>query len=256
MHIDLGEIGGAEVQAQAEFRQGVGQPGRFLGVQAVGGVRPARLQPHLQAMGVAEGGELGLVGRREGQQVAEYQHGDAVAHGDLDLGQAVGDGEPAHQGAQGREQVGDGLRQDLAGTHVGDVAGAPFVEAHQHPALLRHQAHADAGPVAVAPGRAVDGGEDHLRLQPPDMPQGVLQHPLLGGGLGVGIQVLHGAAAAHPEVGAARRHALGAGAEDAAHLGLLEGRLLAIDRVLHLLPGRAPSMKTVLPSTWATPRPS
>jgi len=91
VHVDLGEVGRPEVHAHVELGQGVGEPRAVLRLQRRRGVRPAGLGPHLDAVGVGEGGQRGFVLRAERQQVAEHEGGRGVAHRDLDLRHAVGD---------------------------------------------------------------------------------------------------------------------------------------------------------------------
>ncbi len=233
--VHLGEVGRPEIQPHTELRQGVGQTATVRGPQRRGGVGAAGLRPHLHAFSAGKCREGVGVVRTQRQQVTEDQHRGRLGDGNLDLRHAVGDRQPGDQLAQARQQRRHMLWQDVARAHVDDVARAPLVEAHPHAALARHQPHAEPCAVAIAPGRAVDRRIHDLRLHAADVPQRILQHALLGGGLRHRVQVLHRAAAAGAEIGTTWGHALRAGLQHARGVGLFVARLHTIGLVLHAL---------------------
>ena len=71
-----------------------------------------------------------------------------------------------------------------------------------------------------------------------DVPQCVFEHALLGGRLRDRVEMLHRATAAGAEVGAARRHALTAGAQHAADLRAFVAWLAAIDGIFDRFAGQ------------------
>ena len=127
--------------------------------------------------------------------------------------------------------------QHRADLHVGDVARLALVEADQNRALLGYIAHRQPCPIAVAPGRSLDGAQQPFRLDLGQMPQVVFQHPLLDGHLGRGVQVLHLAAAARARVQAKVRtagtHTLRTFTRNSAHVARFPIVLLARDADLH-----------------------
>ena len=84
--------------------------------------------------------------------------------------------------------------------------------------------------------RRVDDAGPYLS----DVPQRVLEHALLGGRLRDRIEMLHRTPAAHAEMLAPRYNALGAGLDDACHLGKVVTRPLAIDRIFDPLARKCP----------------
>ena len=143
--IDLGEVGGAERNADAEFGQLVGQCRRAirapLGVaQQARRVRSARLLPDLGAMLAAKGDQAVAVLAGQRQQRAEHQRQRmpgrllTVTHRHLDLRHAVADGQRLDQRLQGRQQHRDLRRQHRTLVKIGHVAGLLLVKADQHPA--------------------------------------------------------------------------------------------------------------------------
>ncbi len=168
-------------------------------------------------------------------EMAEQQHRRALPGRDLDLRQALADGQSGDQFAQRRDQPGDRRRQHLAARHVGDEGRAPLAEAHQRAALAFHVAGREAGAAPVAPFLAVDDGQQALGLHLADAREAVLQPALLGGHLGAGVRVLGDAAAAAAEVGTARLSPAEGGLEDAGSLRQLELALVAYFPGLHPL---------------------
>src|SRR5574340_1212488 len=83
--------------------------------------------------------------------------------------------------------------------------------------------------MTVAPGRAVQRGEDRVGADLADAGEAFFQHSLLGGDLRAGLQVLHRAAAAAAEVLAARFGTLRAGLEDGDRIGRVVLGVLAVD---------------------------
>ena len=143
--IDLGEIGRAKRNADAEFGQFVGQCRRAVGTpfsvaQQACRVRPARLLPDLGAMLAAKGDQAVAVLAGERQQRAEHQRQRmprrllTVPHRHLDLRHAVADGERLDQRLQGRQQHRDLRRQHRTLVQIGHVAGFLLVKADQHAA--------------------------------------------------------------------------------------------------------------------------
>jgi len=162
-----------------------------------------------------------VLGRRRIED-AEHQHDELdarrvepCADGHLDLREPVADRERADELAQPRQQRRDARRQHVAFAHVGDVARLALVEAHEHAALLRDVANRQPRPRAVAPCRPVDRRQERRGRDASDARERVLERALLGGDLQRRGGVLQRAAAAHPEVRAARRDAVGGGDVDA-----------------------------------------
>jgi hypothetical protein len=102
----------------------------------------------------------------------------------------------------------------------------------------------NARPVAVAPGRALNRPQHVIGLDLANVPQVVLQHPLLDGHLRTDVQVLHLAAAARTlvqaKVRAIRAHALGRLAVDFGQRALLKTVFLAVDLALTCSKGKRP----------------
>jgi hypothetical protein len=146
---------------------------------------------------------------------------------DFNLRHAVGRRHGPDHGAQRQQQVADVARQHVAFTHVGNIAALALVKAHQHPALLRHHAHRQAGAVAVAPGRPLQRRQNQRRTQLADVPEGVFQRALLDGHLRARLQVLHGTAPTDAKVRAARHDALRRRAQHFIHARNLVRRLAA-----------------------------
>src|SRR5690606_8421586 len=115
-------------------------------------------------------------------------------------------------------------RHDMTLRHVGDVAAVSFTETDQHTTLTWHQTHRQPGAVAVAPGRPVHGWKYGCRLELANVAESILQHTLLHGYLGPGIEMLHGTATTDAKVGAARFHPLGRSAQHPFGTCLFVGR--------------------------------
>ena len=133
-------------------------------------------------------------------------------------------------------------RHDLAPAHVGDVTAGALVKSDQHTALLRDVPHGEPGAEAVLPGRTGDRPQHAVRPDAADVPQRVLEHPLLDGDLRVGRDVLHRAAAARtrvqPGVRAPGFNAQHRGAVDADDASGLVARLVLAALVDHALAGQ------------------
>ena len=143
-----------------------------------------------------KGAQPGKVACAQRLQVAQHQRGDAVTHGQFDLRQAVTLVHAADELTQRQQHRAHARRQHGAHLHVGHVARLAFVKADQHRALLRNEAHREAGTVAVTPGRPLDRPQDALGPHLGQVPQVVLQHTLLHRHLRPDVQVLHFATAA------------------------------------------------------------
>ena len=116
---------------------------------------------------------------------------------------------------------------------VGHKVAFALMKTNQHRAFFAHKAHRQARPVAVAPGRALDGAHHGLGFDLADVPEVVFQHALLYCHLGAGVQVLHLAAATRiglqAEMRADRAHALGRLDVDFGQRALLETAFAAVD---------------------------
>ena len=121
--------------------------------------------------------------------------------------------------------------QDFALAHVGDVAAVALVEADQHAALLGYMANRQAGAAAVSPRRPMNRRVEVGGREFADMPQIVLEQPLLGGHLCVGVKMLRAATAADAEVRATRPHARRRFVQDRQAARLLVGGLATVDGV-------------------------
>ncbi|MCY1224821.1 hypothetical protein D9M72_369960 [compost metagenome] len=233
----LREVGRLERHADAEFRQRVGQldVGR---VERVDRVRSFRLQPELHLVRIGEGAQQVLVDVGQRLEDAQHQRRHFVPDGQFDLRHAVADRQPRDQFAQRHQHRRDMRRQDFATRHVGDITALALMEPHQHAALLHHVAHGQARAVAVAPVRAGDRPEHHVRLDLGQVPQVVFQHALLDRKLRAGIQMLHRAPAADTEVLAARLHAHHRFLQDLAEVRLLVAGLAAIAAIADGLAGQ------------------
>ena len=88
--VDLGKLGRPKFQFQSEFRQDIRQT-RFGRVEQVGGIRAFRLQIERHAMPVGELAQQFFVGRIQWFENAQHQGRAALAHGQLDLRQALAD---------------------------------------------------------------------------------------------------------------------------------------------------------------------
>jgi len=165
-------------------------------------------------------------------QVAQHQRGDLVATGQLNLRAGLYRVHRGNELAQRHQHGIDMGRQHRAFAHVGHIAALALVKAHQHRALLVHMPHRQARAVAVAPGRAFDRPQDVLGPHLAQVPQVVLQHPLLHRHLRADVQVLHLAAATgagmQAEMRAAGLDALGRLMVNRRHRALLPVVLLAV----------------------------
>ena len=143
--IDLGEIGRAKRNADAEFGQLIGQCRGAIGTpfsvaHQARRVRPAGLLPDLGIMLAAKGNQAAAVLAGERQQRAEHQRQRmpggllTVTHRHLDLRHAVADGQRLDQRLQSRQQHRDLRRQHRTLVQIGHVAGLLLVKADQHAA--------------------------------------------------------------------------------------------------------------------------
>ena len=174
--------------------------------------------------------------RRVGQVQHAQDQGDyPVAHGHLDLRQAVDDGQAGDQLAQRQDERAHARMEHRAGLHFRDEAAALLMEAHQHAAFLVHAAHRQARTVAIAPSWPVDGRGNDVGAHLADAGQAFLQDALFDRDLGTGFQMLQGTAPATVEVRASRRGAVGAGPEHSHGLGRVVLGMAAVDADLHLL---------------------
>ena len=149
-------------------------------------------------------------------------------------GKAVGGGAVVQfDGADGGVQAVDLLEQgagvaQLAGklggedgalSDIDNAVAAAALEAEDGAALA--VVGAEAGTVAVAPGLAVDGGQEVLGEDFAEALELVFEDALFVGYLNVAVDVLEGAAAASAVVGAGGGGAVGGGGEDAGGLGFV-----------------------------------
>ncbi len=183
------------------------------------GIRPLGLQPPLYARVLfGKGTQPGQVTRAQRLQVPQHQRRDRVTTGQFDLRASLDGLERADQRTQRHKHGAHMRRQHRADFHVGHVTALALMEPDEYRALLAHMAHRQAGTVAVAPGRAFDGPQDRFRLHLAQVPEVVLEHPLLHRDLGGRVQVLHLAATAgarvQAEVRTSRTHTLGGLAMD------------------------------------------
>ena len=236
--VDLGEIQRRKAQFDGELGQGIGQRRRALGMKQRERGRPARLQVQRQTMPLGKLAQAALVTGADSLQYAQHENLLAVADGDLDLRDTVGNRQAGDQAAQFRQQCGNIRRQHFARLHGRDITAALLVKSDQHAALLRYQPHRQPRPLAVAPGRTVDRRIQHFGVQTADMPESVLEHALLGRCLGRRLQMLHAAAAADAEIPAARFTALCAGLQNAERSCLLVTGLSAEAGILDFLAGQ------------------
>ena len=95
-------------------------------------------------------------------------------------------------------------RQNSTGLYVGNIAAALLVKTDQRTTFRPDMAHTKTRPMTITPGRTMNWRQHRFRTHPADMPQTVLQHPLLGSNLGSRIHVLHGTAAANTKMRTAR----------------------------------------------------
>src|SRR5262249_37626198 len=100
-----------------------------------------------------------------------------------------------------------------------------------------HPARRQPRTVAISPGQSVQRPQHSLRPHAADMPQRVLEHTLLRRYLSGPLDVLHRAAAAGAEEGAAGRDPRGGFLAYPHELRELERRLFPVRRVLDLLAG-------------------
>ena len=149
-------------------------------------------------------------------------------------GKAVGGGAVVQfDGADGGVQLVELLQQSagvaqLAGklggedgalSDIDNAVAAAALEAEDGAALA--VVGAEAGAVAVAPGLAVDGGQEVLGADFAEALELVFEDALFVGYLNVAVNVLEGAAAALAVVGAGGGDAVGGGGEDAGGLGFV-----------------------------------
>ena len=245
LRINLREIGGLERHANAKLRQFISQLRPAL-IEQSHRVRAPGLQPPLDMP--APSRKIAAIAARErtqqrqvafGQwlQMAQHQgdHGGAVgvAYRQFNLRTGLARLHSHHQFAQRQQQRADRFGQHRALLHVGHKAALALVKTHQHHALLAHKTYRQPGPVAVSPGRPVDGAQDRLRLELAQMPQAVFKHALLDRDLRASVQVLQLAASTRAfvqsEVRALRPHPLRGLAMDRDHRRLLEAGLAPVD---------------------------
>ncbi len=148
------------------------------------------------------------------------------------------------------------LRQDMALGHVGDETRLALVEADQDRALFHDVPHGEARAVAIAPCRSLDRRQHPLRAHASDARQRLFQRALLRGDLERRMRVLQRAAATYAEMRAAGRDARGVRLDDGVTRAVSNDGLTRTLAAWTRSPGSAPSTKTALPSTRATPRPS
>ena len=96
----------------------------------------------------------------------------------------------------------------------------------------------DACALAIAPGLPVDRREYGFRLDLADVPQAVFKDALLHRDLCAGLEMLHGATAAHAEMFTLGLHAHSSGLVYLHHLRQFEGRFFAVGRIADGLAGQ------------------
>ena len=205
--IHLREIGRLERHRDAEFGQGVAQA-RPRFIEQPDRVRPLGLQPPLHGVRGGKLPQAAQIGVTHRLQVAQHQGRDAIAHGHLDLRQAVALFHGADQFAQRQQQVAQMAWQHLATVHIGHVARLALVKPDQHLALLDDETHRQPGSETVTPGRPLNRPQQHFRLHLAQVPQRVFEGALFGGDLCADVEVLHLAAATGAEMRALRQHPL------------------------------------------------
>ena len=191
MRIDLRKVDRLEGHADAELRQTVIQLlcGR---IEQMHGLRPLRLQPPLhRAVLRGKSAQAPKIRLTQAFQMSQYQRDDGVAAGQFDLWTGFPGVHGLDQRTQGQQQITDRSGQHAAHLHIGNVTALALVKTDQHGALLAHITHRQACPVAVSPGRTLDGSQNHVRLDLAQMPQVVFHDPLLDRHLGRHVQMLH-----------------------------------------------------------------
>ena len=219
--IDLGEVGGLEMDLDPEVRQAVMEIDR-LARQGADGLEAALLEidPHL--VRGREGLQTRQVRCGGGREHPKYQDAGPLALGDLDLRHLLADAQAVHQFGQGLNPLTHIRVQHLATTQVGEKTRAPLAKAHQGFALLGHIAHPHPRLAAIAPMPRRQGWQPALRRDPADAAQHIRQDLLLHGDLGLRSLMLQAATAADAKMGAAGCHALGRGLQHFHHPTLVE----------------------------------
>ncbi|EXI91045.1 MAG: hypothetical protein AW11_00386 [Candidatus Accumulibacter regalis] len=220
----------------AEVGQQVGKRRPLRRMKAVGGRRPLRLQIEDERVAVGKVAQPDLVIGTRRFENAQHESRHSLADGHLDLRQAIADRKSADQLAQRQQERRQLWRENLALSHVGNVAALALAKANQHGVFLGHEANREAGAIAIPPRRTMNR---RVQLLGPDlakMAQGVLEQALLGGHLRSAIEMLHAAPTANAEMRTAWRHAIRRRLEDAQGPRLLIGRLAAVDGIVDALP--------------------
>jgi hypothetical protein len=201
-------------------------------------VKSLRLQIPDDSMRIGEASQLVMIFDAERLEMAQQERRPRSADRDLDLRHAIRPGHGLDQrlepGDQGRNMRG----QHQAGIHHRHVTAVLFAKAHQCPALAVDMAHGKPGPRPIGRSRSGNRREHLFGLEPGDMPQGIFQHALLGGGLAGKVEMLHRASAAGAEMRTRRSHPLTRGAQHAYGMGLFVAPLAPIAGVLDNFAGQ------------------
>ena len=168
------------------------------------GAGPARLQIDVDVVPRAEGGERGAISLARRIEHAKHQRGRAIAHGGLDLRQALPHAARVDQLRELGEHAVERRRQHGAAQHVRDVWRRALAKADQHAILARHELDAEAGTPPIAPYGPGRGGKPFVRLDAADARERLRNRVLLEAHLCIMREVLKRTAAAAAEVLALR----------------------------------------------------
>ena len=235
--VDLHEIQRREGELQVVRGQRVMQLD-VAGLQGVHAVGAARLQQDRETVFAAERRQLGPVRIGQRLQVAEHQYPRVIAGREFDLRDRRRALHVVQQRAQRIQLFAEHGIQHVAMREVGHEARVAFAETDQRPALLDDMLDRKARAPAIAPHVCGQRRQPARGLDVADAREVLRQHILLGRDLRGRRQMLQRAAAACSEMPAARRDAVGRGAEDFLGTGLVEMAMLASQARAHPFAGQ------------------
>ena len=145
-----------------------------------------------------------------------------VARGDLYLRDALANAQSLDERRKLLGKRREALEEYLAAAQVREIWLVALAKARKDAPLLVHVPHAEPRAASIGKCGTAQRLDHTQRLNAADALEVIEQLALFRGELSLRRQVLQGAAAAHTEMRAARRHAVGRGRQDVEQHGLFE----------------------------------
>jgi hypothetical protein len=203
--IDLDEVGGLELEMQAERGECVSK-GQRTRLQRPHRLGAARLQVEAHRVTGFEAAQQIEIGLGRSVEHAQHDRADAVGDRDLGLGHSRSDRKPGDQLRQRIDQHSRRRRENAAFVQVSDVGRRALAKSDQHPSLAWHQLYAEPCAPPIRPDRPCQRFEHTRGLDAAESDQVLQQLGLLESKLRRRSEVLQRAAAAEAEMRALGRH--------------------------------------------------